>query len=187
MISVVVFDADDTLWHGLDGGYISGVSYQEVGRDGFTFTALSRDLIRRSDGQRFELYADARPVFDRLQALGVVISLASYNIAGPAFAALKCFGIEGFFRHPQVAWSNRKDQMIIEILARLRRDGLDVQPHSTLFIDDDHGGLYRGQMQTIGAAFLQKGIDIPDLGSIFHTPGLTFGPPAPLDKVANDT
>lgn len=187
MITVVVFDADDTLWHGLDGGYISGVSYQEVGRDGFKFTAISRDLIRRSDGQRFELYPDVRSVFNRLQAMGVIISLASYNVAGPVFAALNCFGIEGFFRHPQVAWSSCKDRMIIEILTQLRRDGLDVQPHSTLFIDDDHSGSYRGQMQAIGAAFLQKGVDIPDLDSIFNTPGLTFGPPAPLDKVANDT
>lgn len=187
IISVVVFDADDTLWRGLDGGYISGTTYQDEGRADYTFQKVGEDLILRSDGQRFELFPDVRAVLKRLEALGVVISIASYNVARPTFAALESFALSGIFRHPVVEWSSRKDRMITKILSHLEQEGLNVGPPTTLFVDDDHHGVYRGQMKTLGVNFLQKGVDIPDLISILDYPELVFQPPVPLDKVPNNT
>jgi magnesium-dependent phosphatase-1 len=169
-ISLIVFDADDTLWRGLDGGYISGRSYQEPGEEHFTFTPAEADLIVRDDGQRFELFPEVRGLLAELHTRRIPVSLASYNMAGPLFAALAAFEIDAYFRHPVVEWSSRKDLMLQTIIARFQADDLPIGTQNTLFIDDDRYGLYRRQMADIGVAFLQKDADILDLRDLLDHP-----------------
>lgn len=169
-ISLVVLDGDDTLWYGLDGGFISGVTYQDEGRDDFTFRRFEGDLIVRSDGQRFVLYPEVRQVLEELKQKGTLISLASYNCPSPMSEALKAFGIHQYFKHPQVEWSGHKDRMILRILDAFQREGYLVRPENTLFVDDDLYGRYRPQMNRIGVPFLQRGVDIHDLSEILNHP-----------------
>ena len=79
VISLVVFDGDDTLWSGLDGGYISGTSYPDYDRDDFSFRPLKPLLIQRDDGQRFRLFPEVPGLLPELVQRGVLVSLASYN------------------------------------------------------------------------------------------------------------
>jgi magnesium-dependent phosphatase-1 len=169
-ISLVVLDGDDTLWYGLDGGFISGVTYQDVGRDNFTFTPLSPDVIQRSDGQRFQLFPEVRSVLNELHARGALVSLASYNCPAPVYNALKAFGLQEQFQHPVVEWSSQKDHMLKQIIRAFQEDGFAVEPANTLFIDDDRYGRYRPQMARLGVAFLQRGVDIHDLSEILEHP-----------------
>lgn len=169
-ISLVVLDGDDTLWYGLDGGFISGVTYQDVGRDDFTFTRLSPDFIQRSDGQRFRLFPEVRDVLNELHARGALVSLASYNCPTPVFNALEAFALRDQFQHPVVEWSSQKDRMLERIIQAFQDDGYMVDATNTLFIDDDRFGRYRPQMAQLGVAFLQRGVDIRDLSELLEHP-----------------
>jgi magnesium-dependent phosphatase-1 len=170
VISLVVFDGDDTLWTGLDGGYISGTNYPDYDRDDFTFRLLKPLLIQRDDGQRFRLFPEVPMLLSELIQRRVLVSLASYNHTKPLMNTLNAFGIAGFFQHPAVEWNGRKDKMLRNILRSFKQDGYLVSPDTTLFIDDDYRGLYRGQMATIGVHFLQKGVDIKDLRELLSHP-----------------
>jgi magnesium-dependent phosphatase-1 len=170
VISLIVFDGDDTLWYGLDGGFISGVDYRDPGRTDFTFNKSGFDEILRSDGQRFHLFPEIRSTLDELTNKNVLISMASYNHRQPVMAALKAFEILDYFLQPCVEWSSKKDQMIKTIHGNLKRDGFLVAPETTLFVDDDHMGRYREQMAGIGVHFLQRGVDIQDLKQLLDHP-----------------
>jgi len=169
-ISLVIFDGDDTLWYGLDGGYISGTDYRDSGQSDFTFHRLDSLHIQRNDGQRFRLFPEVLALLPELVRLNVLISLASYNHCQPVVEALKAFGIDHFFDHPVIQWSSRKDQMIKRILRDFARNNFLVSPFSTLFIDDDHHGRYRRQMASINVHFLQKGVDIINLEDLLQHP-----------------
>jgi magnesium-dependent phosphatase-1 len=175
-ISLVVFDGDDTLWVGLDGGYISGINYRDPGREDYTFQPIDDLHIRRNDGQRFELYPEVPGLLKALAQRGVLISLASYNHTAPTLNAMQTFGIAGWFQRPAVAWSSQKDRMILQILQGLLAEGYAVQPETTLFIDDDHSGTYRRQMAGIGVHFLQKDVDICDLSLLLEHPRFELEP-----------
>lgn len=176
-ISLVVFDGDDTLWYGLDGGFISGVTYQDAdGSEAYTFQKVDELTLRRNDGQRFRLYSEVPAVLAKLKQRGVLISLASYNRTRPVLGALALFGLDDFIKYPVVEWHGQKDQMILSILQRFAQDGYAVEPQQTLFIDDDHSGKYRQQMAAIGAFFMQKGVDITDLNQLFDSESLALHP-----------
>jgi magnesium-dependent phosphatase-1 len=176
-ISLIVFDGDDTLFKGLDGGYLSGIDYQDDGRDDYTFTPVNEAItpegittIARNDGQRFRLYPEVRPVFTELEQRGVLLSFASYNRLAPTLSALLAFDLLHFFQHPTIEFNNRKDLMLQKILAAFNADGYSLTPQRALFIDDDHHGTYRLQMASIGVNFLQKGVDIHDLRELLDHP-----------------
>lgn len=175
-ISLVVFDGDDTLWYGLDGGYISGRDYRDPGRSDYSFHRLDSLHIQRDDGQRFRLYPEVPALLPELIRRNVLISLASYNHRPPVLAALKAFEIDHFFEHPVVEWNSRKDQMIKTILREFTRSNYLVSAFSTLFIDDDSHGRYRQQMAAIGVHFLQKGVDINKLDDLLAHPRFQLVP-----------
>jgi magnesium-dependent phosphatase-1 len=170
VISLVVFDGDDTLWTGLDGGYISGTGYTDYDRDDFSFRPLKPLLIQRDDGQRFKLFPEVPGLLAALIQRGVLVSLASYNHTKPLLRTLDAFGISSYFQHPVIEWNARKDKMLRNIMRSFTQDGFLVSPQTTLFIDDDYRGLYRGQMASIGVHFLQKGVDILDLNDLLAHP-----------------
>ena len=176
-INLIVFDGDDTLFKGLDGGYISGIDYQDEGRDDYSFTPLENGLspsgvttILRNDGQSFRLFPEVRPVFTELAQRGVLLSFASYNRLAPTLSALQAFDLLHFFRHTTIEFNNRKDRMLQKILAAYTADGYMVTPHRALFIDDDHHGTYRIQMASIGVNFQQKDVDVHDLRELLNHP-----------------
>ena len=176
LINLVVFDADDTLWVGLDGGFIAGINYQDEGSEAYTFHLLDKTHIQRDDGQRFRLFGEVPDVLAELHQQGVLISLASYNHPGPTVRALKTFGLYHFFQHMMIEFHGHKDRMLQNILHDFQQDGFAVAPHTTLFIDDDMNGKYRQQMAAIGVNFLQRGADIHNLSEILNHPDYNFQP-----------
>lgn len=175
-INLVVFDADDTLWYGADGGYIAGIDYHDKGSDSYTFRAIDQYTIQRDDGQRFCLYFEVPNVLSELHQRGILISLASYNHSGTALRALQTFGIDLFFKHMVIEFHSQKDRMLLNILQGFCEDGFYVTPSSTLFIDDDRKGSYRHQMARIGVNFLQRGTDIQNLTEILDHPDFILQP-----------
>jgi len=175
-ISLVVFDFDDTLTVGLDGGYICGVDYIDPGRSDYTFRRVDETHLERNDGQRFRLFSEVPQVLQALHAQGTLISLASYNHAPPVFAALQTLGLFELFQYPVVVFHGEKDRMLQQILQSFNQDGYVVLPENTLFVDDDPLGHYRRQMAGIGVNFLQRGVDIQSLDELLDHPNYVFVP-----------
>ncbi len=175
-INLIVFDGDDTLWFGLDGGYISGINYSDYGSDTYTFRRIEEDLIERNDGQRFRLYPEVRSLLAKLTSMKLLISLASYNHPTPVEKALYAFEINQFFFHPVVEYSSQKDKMLKTILRKLTQSGWLVNPSTTLFIDDDHQNRYLQQMESIGVHFLKKSSDITSLNELINNPKFQLVP-----------
>ncbi len=73
----VVWDLDDTLWHG---------TLAEDGLEGLRLKPEAVDLIHTLD------------------ARGILMSVASKNDPEPALAALKTFGLRDYFLFPQIGW-----------------------------------------------------------------------------------
>ncbi len=100
---VLVWDLDETLWTGT------------LVEDGVAGVRL-----------RPEAVAAIRLLDER----GVLQSIASKNNSAEAMAALKAFGLEEYFLHPQIHWRPKSDS--IAALAKTLNLGLD----SFVFIDD---------------------------------------------------
>ena len=170
VISLVVFDGDDTLWQALDGGFVSGTDWFDDGRSDYTFQSLDLLTIQRNDGRRFRLFPEVPALLRQLREKGVLMSLASYNHASPVLNALKTFNIEQYFEHVEIVWNSQKDRMLKTIMRGFNQSGFLVRPETTLFIDDDSLGRYRKQMARVHIHFLQKGTDIHTLNEILDHP-----------------
>ncbi len=103
LAKVLVWDLDETLWTG---------TLAEDGPDGVT--------------PRPEAVAALKV----LDARGVLHSIASKNDANEALTALRRFGLDGYFLHPQVGWGP-KSASVAAIAA-----ALDLGLDSFVFIDD---------------------------------------------------
>lgn len=99
----VVWDLDNTLWNGV---------LIEEGLDG----------IRLCDG--------VIDVIAELDRRGILQSIASKNNPDDAMAALKKFGIEGYFLHPQINWWPKSQS--VSAIAKALNIGID-----TLVLVDD--------------------------------------------------
>lgn len=103
LAKVVVWDLDDTLWRGV---------LAEDGVAGLT------------------LRPEAAAAIAALDARGVLQSIASKNDPAEAMAALRHFGLDDYFLHPQIGW--RPKSAAIGAIAAALGVGVD----SFVFIDD---------------------------------------------------
>jgi FkbH-like protein len=99
----IVWDLDDTLWEG---------TLAEVGVQG---VKLRHDVVE---------------VIRGLDARGILHSVASKNDEAEALAALRHFGVDDLFLHPQVSWAPKSESM--RRVAQL----LDIGIDTLAFVDD---------------------------------------------------
>ncbi len=102
-VKVVVWDLDETLWTG---------TLAEDGAEGVRPRPEAMRLVRALDER------------------GVLQSIASKNDESEALAALRRFGLEEYFLHPQVNWGPKSDS-----LKRIA-GALDLGLDSVVFLDD---------------------------------------------------
>ncbi len=103
LAKVLVWDLDETLWTG---------TLAEDGPEGVTPRPEAVAALKALDGR------------------GVLHSIASKNDADEALTALRRFGLDGYFLHPQVGWGP-KSTSVAAIAA-----ALDLGLDSFVFIDD---------------------------------------------------
>ena len=111
IISLIVFDGDDTLWFGLDGAYISGVEYWDDGRQDFTFQQLDPLTIQRNDGPRFQLFPEVPGLLKELTHRNILVSIASYNHRAPVMDSAARLRDRAIFQIPccRMAQPKRQD------------------------------------------------------------------------------
>ena len=103
LAKVLVWDLDETLWTG---------TLAEDGPEGVTPRPEAVAALKALDGR------------------GVLHSIASKNDAAEAMTALRRFGLDGYFLHPQVGWGPKSASMAAIAAA------LDLSLDSFVFIDD---------------------------------------------------
>jgi FkbH-like protein len=103
LIKVVVWDLDETLWRG---------------------------ILAEDGAESLQLRPEAVAAIKALDAKGVLNSIASKNDEAEALAALRRFGLEDYFLHPQIGWGP-KSAAVARIAA-----ALDLGLDAFAFIDD---------------------------------------------------
>jgi FkbH-like protein len=89
-IKCVVWDLDNTLWHGV--------------------------LLESAELPPLRPYV--REIINTLDQRGILQSVASKNEPGPAMAALAAHGLDQYFLYPQISWNSKSDA-ITNIAAKL--------------------------------------------------------------------
>ncbi len=160
---LIIFDGDDTLWQGLDGGNISDNGDGDWhGSNDYTYAATNdHDTIARNDGQRLRLFPETRAVLAELGGREVLVALCTFNHPDPVRRALDAWQLSGHFHHIEAAWSSDKEAMLRNILATT-----GVSAAEAVFIDDDPGRGHREQAARAGVRFLKKGTDVTDLRQV---------------------
>ncbi len=162
---LIIFDGDETLWYGLDGGNISDNGEGDyIGSNDYEYSCppdSNPDVIVRNDSKRLQLYPETRAVLAHLCNRGVLVALCTYNHPAPTHRALAAWNLADQFDHVEAVWSADKEQMLRDILTTTH-----VQPIDAIFIDDDPGRGHRQQSERVGIRFLKRGTDITDLNQV---------------------
>lgn len=167
---LIIFDGDETLWHGLEGANISDNGEGDyIGSNDYEYTCppdSNPDIIVRNDGKRLQLFPETRAVLRELDNRDVLVALCTYNHPAPTYRALAAWNLDAHFDYIEAVWSADKEQMLRDILA-----ATNVQPLDAVFIDDDPGRGHREQAERVGIRFLKRGSDITDLNQVLELIG----------------
>jgi magnesium-dependent phosphatase-1 len=145
LVKLVVFDLDRTLW-----------DHPNVSSLVFPLKLVTSDSVEDAEGSRVTLFRGIRETLEAFRDRGLVLSVASWNDPPPVLELLRLFGLEGFFRYPQVEWDVPKVEMIRTIVRLVRRNlRVDVRPEEILFVDDNerHHEIVREQEKEIRLAW----------------------------------
>ena len=115
-IKCVVWDLDDTVWRGI-----------------------------LAEGDALELHPAITDVLAELDRRGILLSVASRNDHDAAWAALKRFGLDHYFLHPQIGWGDKSES--VQRIATELNLGLDAfafvddQPYERAEVAHHHPGV----------------------------------------------
>jgi len=146
---MIFFDCDGTLWESVDGDYISSVvsGLRRLGEN---------TIARLSDGKVFYLKKNVRKLMESLFNEGACIGIVSDNISGPVMEAIFLFGLEKYIDQEAInvrLWKGhcRKDQMILEILAKKKFQSV---PREKIVLVDDKD--YEQELKKIGVGYINS-------------------------------
>ncbi|NMC06265.1 MAG: HAD family hydrolase [Candidatus Lokiarchaeota archaeon] len=131
VVKIVVFDVDDTLWHGKDDPRATG-----------RFQRIDDRLVSDGDGHAQELVLNALEVLEKLRAGGYRLALATMGPEDQVHAFMQAFGIDTFFDFGLSAFDREdKADKIERILRKAASDDPDVTPSQIVFVDDNQAYL----------------------------------------------
>lgn len=134
----VVWDLDNTLWHG---------TLMEDGLDGLTLREGVAQVIRALDEK------------------GILQSIVSKNHAADAMAAVRKFGLEEYFLFPRIGWGP-KSQAIADVARSLNIDEstfvfIDDQPFEREEVSSALPGVTALDVDAIATLLDQPSFDVP--------------------------
>ncbi|MFO1305231.1 MAG: HAD-IIIC family phosphatase [Burkholderiales bacterium] len=129
----VVWDLDNTLWNGV------------LIEDGLANIKLREDLVS---------------TIKKLDERGILQSIASKNNRADAIEALRAFGLEDYFLHPQINWSP-KSQSVAAIA-----EALNIDLDTFFFVDDQPF-----EREEVRAALPKvRVLDVEQVGAMLESP-----------------
>ncbi len=130
-VKIVVFDVDDTLWHGVDDP-------RAIGR----FQCIDARQVSDGDGHAQEIVPNAREVLEKLRSRGYRLALATMGPEDQVRLFTRAFGIERYFDFDLSAFDREdKADKIERILLKAASDDPDIAPSQLVFVDDNQGYL----------------------------------------------
>ncbi|MEX2684527.1 MAG: HAD-IIIC family phosphatase [Candidatus Sigynarchaeota archaeon] len=126
-VKIVVFDVDDTLWHGIDDS-------RAIGR----FQRIDDRRVSDGDGHAQEIVPNAKVVLEKLRSQGYRLALATMGPEDQVRLFTRAFGIESFFDFDLSAFDREdKADKIERILCKAANDDPDISPSQLVFVDDN--------------------------------------------------
>ncbi len=130
-VKIVVFDVDDTLWHGIDDPRATG-----------RFQRFDDRLVSDGDGHAQEIVQNASEVLEKLRSQGYRLALATMGPEDQVRLFTRAFGIEQYFDFGLSAFDREdKADKIERILCMAASDDPDIAPSHLVFVDDNQGYL----------------------------------------------
>jgi magnesium-dependent phosphatase-1 len=130
-VKIVVFDVDDTLWHGIDDPRATG-----------RFQRIDDRLVSDGDGHAQEIVPNAIDVLEKLGSLGYRLALATMGPEDQVRLFMRAFGIEQCFDFGLSAFDREdKADKIEHILRKAANDDPDIMPSQIVFVDDNQAYL----------------------------------------------
>jgi FkbH-like protein len=134
LVKCVVWDLDNTLWEG---------------------TLLEDERVRLREG--------VTGIIEKLDARGILQSIASRNDPAKALGKLEEFGLRDYFLYPQINWNSKAHS--IQTIAKLINIGLD----SIAFVDDQPFELAEVNFSVPSV----RCIDVAELPELLDRPEMT--------------
>jgi magnesium-dependent phosphatase-1 len=130
-VKIIVFDVDDTLWHGVDDA-------RAIGR----FHFIDDRLVSDGDGHAQELVPNARHVLERLSTRDYVLALATMGPEDQVRMFMDAFRISRFFDFSLSAFDREdKADKIEHVLLKAASEDPSISPSQLVFVDDNPGYL----------------------------------------------
>lgn len=120
-LKVVILDLDRTLW-----------DHSDVSSTAPPFRRVDDRTIIDAEGAEIRLHECVKDFLREIRKRGVALAVASWNLPGPAEAALQALGLLKFFDVIVIEPHPYKERMIAKILKRL-----EARPEEAVFIDDN--------------------------------------------------
>ena len=124
-IRLVILDADRTLWDHPD---ISSLT--------LPFKKVDKNSLIDAKGEAISLFDGIIDLLKGLKERGLIISLVTWNKPEHVDEAIHLLEIDKFFKFVEVEFTPNKHLLVARILARLSEEGVQLEPHETLYIDD---------------------------------------------------
>ncbi len=154
-VKLVILDCDLTLWN-----------HNNVSELRLPFSRLDADTVQDANGVQVRLLPGGRELLAGLQARGILVSIASWNLREPVFAILDLLGLTAYFTRPKVEPHPYKERTIAGLLEEFAAEGIVFRPDEVLYVDDRALHLRRVR-ETVGAIrTLRPGRDIKDLREV---------------------
>lgn len=125
-ICLVILDADITLWDHPD---ISSLT--------LPVEKVDRNSLIDAKGEALRLFGGVRDLLGGLKERGLIVSLVTWNKPEHVYEAIRLLEIDRFFEFVEVENTPKKHLSIARILARLREQGVHLEPREILYVDDD--------------------------------------------------
>jgi len=124
-IRLVILDADRTLWDHPD---ISSLT--------LPFKKVDKNSLIDAKGEAISLFDGIIDLLKGLKERGLIISLVTWNKPEHVDEAIHLLEIDKFFKFVEVEFTPNKHLLVARILARLSEEGVQLEPHEILYVDD---------------------------------------------------
>ncbi len=158
---LIILDCDRTLW-----------DHHNVSELTLPFSRVDEQTVQDAGGVQVRLRSGARELLAGLRTRGVLVSIASMNHPEPVLAIFDLLDLTRFFIRPKVEAHPHKDRTIGATLRELAAEGVVLQPHEVVFVDDKPMHLAQVREALGPIRTLLAGVDITDLRDVLaHVSG----------------
>lgn len=101
------------------------------------FKKVDRNSLIDAKGEALRLFGGVRDLLRGLKERRLIVSLVTWNKPEHVYEASRLLEIDRFFEFVEVENTPKKQLLIARILARLREQGVHLEPREILYVDDD--------------------------------------------------